>query len=333
MNRSPRDPSIELYRVLIVFGICLLHAVLFSGHNNQNISCNLTFCVDAFAFLSGWFGMRFSWRKVFRLLGTALYSAVVISVVRMLIDERINITALIPLVGQAMRMDAWWFLYAYIVLMSLSVFAEPVLKDCALRHDWRGALQMSMPLLVCIFVWAFMGDLPPLKSYVPRSPGMTGFSGLTLFGMYLVGRLFRLFAFAERVKIWQWALVFFVMCLIIPRRFGFYDSPFVCMMAVSSFFIFKALPEKLVPRKIVCFIAPSCFSIYLLHNNPLGWNLVKAINQHFCHSWHEIYVVYLISAFSLFALGFLMDLPRRFLGLLLRLSMNGLRSHLAKVSA
>jgi len=47
--------------VMLMFGICLLHAVGFGGHGQAWVINILSSCVVGFVFISGWFGVRFSW--------------------------------------------------------------------------------------------------------------------------------------------------------------------------------------------------------------------------------------------------------------------------------
>ena len=72
-----RDSVIELYRVGLMYGICLLHSISQAGHNVVWAANMLSWCVPGFMFISGWFGMRFSFMKVAKLYGISLYCATV----------------------------------------------------------------------------------------------------------------------------------------------------------------------------------------------------------------------------------------------------------------
>lgn len=82
-NLKGRDGSVECYRVFLMFGICLLH-VLFFGHFDRPFVHNvLKFCVVGFVFISGYYGIRFSWKKIVRLYGVGIYCAAVAAVISM----------------------------------------------------------------------------------------------------------------------------------------------------------------------------------------------------------------------------------------------------------
>ena len=72
-----RDASIDFYRVMLMFGICTLHSITQAGHNVAWAANMLSWCVPGFMFISGWFGMRFSFMKVAKLYGISLYCAAV----------------------------------------------------------------------------------------------------------------------------------------------------------------------------------------------------------------------------------------------------------------
>ena len=74
-----RNPAIELFRVLLMFGICLLHVQTAAG--GGRLTSVLVSCVPGFVMISGWFGIHFSWRKIFMLYGVAVYASLVIPLV------------------------------------------------------------------------------------------------------------------------------------------------------------------------------------------------------------------------------------------------------------
>ena len=72
-----RNDSIDVYRCLLMLGICLLHAITQGGHNVVWAANILLWCVPGFMFISGWYGIQFSHRKVLKLYGISLYCATV----------------------------------------------------------------------------------------------------------------------------------------------------------------------------------------------------------------------------------------------------------------
>ena len=74
-----RISGIELYRALLMFGICLLHTVSQgNGGVGSAVVCSvLQACVCGFVFISGWFGIRFRPAKLVRLYGVGVFAALV----------------------------------------------------------------------------------------------------------------------------------------------------------------------------------------------------------------------------------------------------------------
>ena len=74
MPVKTREASIELLRVLLMFGICFLHSVSAGPLNRAWVANVFMPCVGGFAFISGWFGIRFSARKIMLLYLTVFWT-------------------------------------------------------------------------------------------------------------------------------------------------------------------------------------------------------------------------------------------------------------------
>ena len=307
---SKRDPTIELYRILLMFGICLFHAVNACGHQNLWISQNLAACVNAFALLSGYFGIRFSAKKVVRLYGTGLYAAFASTALLFLVDGKPwSVTFVTDSLAQ---FSGYWFLHAYVLLMLLAPLIEVAFSSA--QGDRKVAVRALLPLLVLVFGWSFLKGIRPISAYIPTTAGLGSFSGITLAGAYVIGRLMGAFGIFSRVSVKCWLVIFVAMCAVIPCHFPRYDSPFVMTLAVSSFCLFKACVfASKSPRlcRLIDFIAPSCFAIYLLHCNVIGLRLMKGLEDSVCTQCHSVLLAYLVTGAVAFAAAFLLDLPRR----------------------
>lgn len=80
MSVKQREANIEVYRVALMFGICLLHTIGFGGYAAPWMQNILSSCVVGFVFISGWFGVKFSCRKLVKLYGIGLYCAMVFGI-------------------------------------------------------------------------------------------------------------------------------------------------------------------------------------------------------------------------------------------------------------
>ena len=115
-----RNKAIDAYRITLMFGICLLHSISQAGHNVSWANNCFSWCVTAFAFISGWFGMRFSFMKLTKLYGVSLYCAAVICIVNAVFGYGDGCLKYIwdVAVGQ-------WYLNAYAILLCLA----PILNE------------------------------------------------------------------------------------------------------------------------------------------------------------------------------------------------------------
>ena len=79
MIRIERDTSIECYRVVLMFGIVLLHTITQCGFCRRGLDNMLSTCVDSFVFISGYYGIRFTFSKAVRLVSIGIFCAAVVS--------------------------------------------------------------------------------------------------------------------------------------------------------------------------------------------------------------------------------------------------------------
>lgn len=261
-----RDASIELFRICIMFGICLLHMHTIIMHDFGSIlTRSLMACVPAFAFLSGWFGMRFSLLKVVRLFALAVFCSLIMTCFgQFLYGDWSGIGHLCFLALQSVWHS--WFLYAYFVMM---IFAP--LVNCVMEKDER----ILYPVLGFVFCWSFSQTV--FGKYIPTTEGLGAYSGFTLLGIYILARLFRKHQIEVRMPITGWALLLGSMLLFVGWGHGFqeYNSIFSVLMASAAFFIFKRIKLPPTFEKIVLVISPSVFSVYLFHTAGYGFAMMK----------------------------------------------------------
>lgn len=112
-----RDYSIETFRCLLMFGICLLHAITVGPCNRPFVANILLSCVVGFVFISGWFGIKFTWMKLAKLYGIGLYCAMVYGLIASWGEANWLIAA--PKLAWFKLTHGFWFLHAYALMMCL----------------------------------------------------------------------------------------------------------------------------------------------------------------------------------------------------------------------
>lgn len=193
-----RDVEVELYRCALMLGIVFLHTITFSPYVAErptwlaNILCS---CVNGFVIISGWYGIRFRPSKILRLLSVGVYAILFQLIVRYCgIDITITTTP--------------WFLYAYLFMMLLAPLVDTVLE----KVDNKVLLSVFMPFFV-LLTWSASVDMPIIGSYIPTTKGLGSYTGLTLLGCYVIGRLARRFEldqkFSTKKLLFSLAVFFF----------------------------------------------------------------------------------------------------------------------------
>ena len=311
MANANRNTNIDLYRIVLMLGICLLHCVHQGIYQCRPLTMSLLFCVDGFVFISGWCGIRFSWGKVLRLHGVAAYAAIVCALYSMA-GGNCSTGAFLQTAFNLWK--GFWFLHAYVLLMLVSPCINAAFESLS-----EGKLfSVALPLLAIPFCWSFAHDVPLLRRFVPDTEGLSAYSGLTFIGVYVAGRLARRFEsrIVPNVKILLISIS--ALTVICALGFGRYHSPFAMLLAACWFFIFKLASPQLLHR-IVVFMIPSVFPIYLFHSHgAVGFPVIRQIQEFLSRmtvgndsSCLKVIAVWMSSAIIIFAGGLLLDLPRR----------------------
>ena len=132
-SEGQREQSIELLRIVLMTLIVFGHFVLFGYHSriNPDGTLNLSaylpplylYHVDAFVFISGYFGINLKWRKfILLIVKMVIYSIFAIGLASLLMpDFRITISSLLNNMYPFSACD-WWFMAQYLFLMLLSPF-------------------------------------------------------------------------------------------------------------------------------------------------------------------------------------------------------------------
>lgn len=266
-----REPGTEIFRVALMFGICLLHSIGKSGYQTPWMALLLMPCVNAFCLISGYYGVSFKPSKVLRLYGVAVFCGVLIVALGVMWarwDVGFDVQTLRMLCS---RCFGAWFLNAYVVMMCLAPLIDRTLDAVSFRE---GCARLLTFLLIA-FGWSFLVSLQPLQGFVPAADGLGSHTPLTLLGAYAVGRLYRL----SKLEAWlTWrrlTIGFMCVAALLLLGFGYYASPASMALAVLAFAAFRRIrwPGWLGRAAVV--LGPSMFAVYVLHDNPLGYAVIR----------------------------------------------------------
>ena len=229
---SERNYGIELYRCLLMWGICLLHSISQGIYNFTWAQNALLFCVDGFIFITGYYGASFKVSKIIKLYGVAFYAGtlVVSATYYQGYFDAISLCSAAKFI-KSIYLDAW-FLNAYIVVLCFAPIIEKILlfKDC---------IKTLLPLIFLVFVWAFLRSSPYIGGLIPEAAGIGSYSGITLLGVYTCGRIVRMIEQEYKFKRLRNLLIGISCMIICGLGLGNYASPFAVVVSVCLFYFFK----------------------------------------------------------------------------------------------
>ena len=308
-----RNPALELDRILLMFGICLLHCVCqgrFMHHWPWNV---LGCCVPGFVFISGYFGVRFSFSKVIRLYSVAVYASLIA-----------------PLVGGAWWTGVWWqevvrvwnadggfwFVHAYVLLLVMSPIVNVVFEKC----EKREAVLRILPLLLVVFGWGCLRNYNCLAWLIPTSPGLKAESFLTFMAVYCIGRCVRLLHIDERVPLPVKSVVAISLFVLISCTQGFLkagNNPLCVCLAVVLFLLIKELKMPFVLSRVILFLAPFMFSVYCISGTiyfpftePKFFSIIEWCKDSLADRGMPVMVTLIAAAGLAFVVGIVFALPQ-----------------------
>lgn len=269
--------GVELLRVvlmfLIVFGHCCFFGA-FKGETSVVVALTIPFfSVDAFAFISGWYSIRTSPKRFLRFLGIGLLWTVVIW-----------------LFGGGFNMTLGWYGNSYLVVMLLAPYINGGI-DAMYEKSGKKAILVSCSI-VLMFTWLLWLPLGLMNINVTPA-GWGTKTSLTLLVMYILGRTLSKIESIKRIRTIYLILGFValdVFCIgwsALGRIYGGVvsemkmwteNSPASILAATLFFLIFERLQVPKKFHRAIKLVAPSMFSIYLLHAGP-GRSLFEPLYQ------------------------------------------------------
>lgn len=278
-NMKARESNIELLRIITMLLIVLLHANYFSlGPPSQEatiyspVSSFLRvfaeqICivgVDVFVMISGWFGIKPSFKGMCSLLYQVLFWGVIFTFVGFVLHSTVSIESLVMVVWFG---SAYWFIVSYIGLYVIS----PILNTFVRESSQKRFLFLLLVFFATEFIYGWVADSDSFNG---------GYSIISFVGLYLLARYLRLYSVKLRSIKPTTAIIMFLICSLIPAVYSFlgfrngwlqlrcisYISPLVIASSVFLFFFFTKLEFR---SRAINWIACSVLSVYLVHQHPV----------------------------------------------------------------
>lgn len=293
--KPKRNYGIDLLRLVSMFMVVLLH-VLYQGGILTSVH-DLTFkgellwsaeivcycAVNCFALISGYVGL-FSRNKksgiiniwiqvIFYSVGIKLIETVLLLAMGKEIAIKSILTSFFPLIY-----DTNWYFTAYFCLFFFVPFYNHIINTME-RKQVKGLIA------VIIALFSIVGTIKPNRSWGVE----LGYSFVWLSSMYIIGAYIAKYKPFENISKKK-SLAFFlgsVLLTIISREallfitlkmkgtpylglyFVTYTSPLMIIAAVSLLNVFSKIEIDGIGKKIIAFLAPTAFGVYIIHTNPV----------------------------------------------------------------
>lgn len=158
------------------------------------------------------------------------------------------------------------------------------------------------------FGWAYLYGMGHTKALVFEAEGLATHSPFTLGGIYLTARCFRMEGWEDKLKS-RWLMLAFLSCLPFALiGMANYNSPFAFIMAAALFLLFK---RHVKAGNWVGWLAPSMFSVYMLHSTKFGLTCMIRLEDVLMGWKWPVYAMFLTVAGFVFAGCVAIDLARR----------------------
>ncbi len=286
-NMKERNTNIEILRLILMIAIFGWH-ILVHGYDYKNVESMqclggynlLTFCflssllapaTYCFMFISGFYGLNFSVKKALNLELWLIMTCLIVYLLKFMLDFHFHfgmrglLTCFIPISS-----SKWWFMTNYVLVMIMSPIIN---KGFGLVNKKTVSI-----ILTLLIVYQYL-------SFVKLIPS-GGSNFLSLLTMYLIGRYCSIYnininrnkSILLFVLLWILQFSFMLLCGHFIQKILFrtlnYNTPFIMMMSISLFYIFKGMVPKYSKRINYC--CQSVLFVYLFTEN-LGPDLYRAI--------------------------------------------------------
>lgn len=284
MQMKERDSNMELLRCIAMFLVVLVHTGFLSlGLPTQeeaahtSISVFLRFltqsvsvvCVNVFVLLSGWYGIRFSIKRLGSFLFQVFFFSFLIYVCLVIIHpaDYLNVRSLSRLF--ILNGEDYWFVKSYLLLFLFAPFLNTLVEREESKQTVKSVLIVFF-LFQTIYGWLSIKGVTELEG---------GYSALSFMGLYLLVRYLRCYGYDTSkysgkiyisifcgITFINASLAFFLarINLMIFGRIFTYTDPLVICQSLLLVFAFSQFKVK---SKLINWLAISCFAVYLTHAN------------------------------------------------------------------
>lgn len=335
-NKKERQSGVEMLRIIAMFLVLLIHANAWGNkweHLNFDYSLGKTImtimlqtlscvCVNIFVLISGWFGIHFTIKGLFKFLFQCMFFLFGIYFLLLILGK--TKFSLNGLAGCFMLLKWNWFIKTYLMLYIMSPILNRFLEQTN-KHE------LKLILILFFLIQTFYGWLTNGAAFFEYGQSVTSFVGLYLLAQYVRRYNFERIEEYGGVKLKMVTIGLFSGLFLLALSSAFYKidfvtgkifaytSPFVIVLSLCLLLLFVIIDKKFSNAKFnywINKIAASSFAVFLLHTNPCIFQ--KYYQGYFIHlfenySW-QLFIIYsLLIMIVVYMVAVLIDQLRIFL--------------------
>jgi surface polysaccharide O-acyltransferase-like enzyme len=303
-----RDSNFELLRIVLIIMVICLH---YLGHGGALgnlkpfdpnffpaylIECLSIVAVNGFILITGYYQVKFRWKKAFDIWMQVFFYSVVISVMFWIAKiEPVTIKELVQTFFPVI-MGRWWFITLYVMLYLLAPFINLALNNMDKKAHERLLIILSIFIVI----------LPSLNYtfFYDNGYSIQNFIFLYCVGAYIrkydIPRLnYIIIYFVSSLLLLAAVIVFKIFDIGLGRLFS-YNFIFVEIAAISLFIYFKNIKIR---SQNINQIATGTLGIYLISDHPYIRNILYTKVLHlsdyyFSHLFFPYMIISLITVFT-----------------------------------
>lgn len=260
-----RNLNIELLRIVSMLFIVICHVGGRTGVDSF-LGVNLMpHHVNCFVLISGYFLItaKFKFERILRVFVETCFYTFTITLLLYCFDLANTWDLIKSIFPFGPTKFNYWFITKYLALMLLS----PFIQKLCLSLTKRGYECLLLSLLL---ITSTLFSIFPFGELFGNS-----FSLLWMITMFVTGGYLRLYE--SKFRYWGWSMLLFLLIYNLSLHFAGgvvllgYNSLITYVLAISTFMWFKnmRISDSGIFAKIIAFIAPNIFAVYLIHEHNL----------------------------------------------------------------
>ena len=201
-----------------------------------------------------------------------------------------------------------WFVHAYVGLMMLAPVIDSALESLKKSKRIRDVMPVFAPFLFFVFVWSFLSNYNCVSPFVAKAPSC---EVLTLLGTYTIARMFRICELESKISLRLAVILFVVGMGLAAFRIGKFNSLLSIGITIGGFVCCRRIRLGEPCKKVVLCIAPSMFSVFLIHTNNWCLNSMYGYVDTIAGFGVPKIMSFFAVAILIFCACLVLDLPRR----------------------